>query len=69
MTPSQTWGRQKEWPPKGVETKRKDFNQIIKIKNMSMKELREFAKEKQLKAKDTDKSELIDEIIKELEEK
>ena len=68
--PSENWGNQKEWPSSdGVEFKRKDFTLKNKLNNMSMKEIRQFVKENNLSAKDTDKSELIEEIIKEMEDK
>ena len=66
--PSSNWGNQKEWPPKNTEFKRTEFTLKSKLLKMSMNELRKFAKDNNLKAKDNDKSELIEELIKESEE-
>lgn len=73
--PSENWGRQVNELPevkdknqlKGVEHKvlTKD-NMREYLKKKSMNELRDYAKERNLKAKDTSKSELINEIIQEL---
>ena len=72
--PSNNWGRQGEWPPKGKKQSKKtkpikepksDLRKELEAKSMS--EIRAYAKLKGLKAKDTDKSELIDEIIAEME--
>ena len=56
---SENWGKQKsrEGPP---------LRQ--RLEKMGMGELRKFAKKNKLKASDTSKSELIEEIIKEMEE-
>lgn len=62
---SPNWGRQATKPKEA----KKRSKVLDKLSNMSMGELREFVKENKLKAKDTSKEELLDEIIKELKEK
>ena len=64
--PSEFWGRQGK--PPAVENKIIESEKMKeKLNSMSMKEIRDYVKEHNLKAKDTDKSELIDEIISEVE--
>jgi len=60
--PSEFWGKQRIVENKVI----KEDTLKSKLEVMSMKELRDYAKEHNLKARDTDKSELIEEIIKEV---
>ena len=65
--PTQNWGNQKEWPPKGVEDKVLDNKKIkAQINKMGMNELRAYALKHNLKAKDNDIETLRKEIIKEV---
>ena len=70
MTPSKDWGRQGSWPGSGkpkVEHKIVEEDTLRnKLEAMKMSELRSYVKLHSLEAKDTDKKELIDEIIKEV---
>jgi len=64
---SNNWGKQST---KKIEKKVDDkINLAVDLDVMSMKKLRNFAKKKGLKAKDTSRDELIEEIKQELEEK
>ena len=58
--PSQNWGRQ------GIIGDSKSQVTRQELENMDMKELRKFVKKHKLKAKDTDKEELINEILEEV---
>ncbi len=69
MTPSKNWGRQKSWPPEGkIENKIVDEDKLkTKLESMNMNELRAYAKKHKLEAKDTDRLELIKEILEEVQ--
>ena len=62
MCPSEFWGRSKK-----IENKVMNKDTLkSKLENMNMKGLREYVKKNNLKAKDTDKEELISEILQEV---
>ena len=60
--PSEFWGKQRIVENKVI----KEDTLKSKLEVMGMKELRAYVKEHNLEAKDTDKSELIEEILKEV---
>lgn len=63
--PSEFWGKQ-GFPP-DVENKIVEKDKLKKkLEAKSMKELRDYVKEHNLKAKDTNKEELIEEILEEI---
>lgn len=64
--PSQNWGKHKSWPPKAEHKIVEEEKLKDKLEKMDMKGLRDYAKKHKLSAKDTDKDELINEIIKEV---
>jgi len=66
---SQNWGNQKSWPPKGVSFKRVGFSLKDKLEKMNMRELRDYVKKNGLEASDTSRSELIVEIVNEVNKK
>ena len=60
------WGKQKDWPNKSENKIVNEDTLKSKLDVMSMKELRGYCKVHNLKAKDTDKEELIEEILEEV---
>jgi len=64
--PSQNWGKQKGWPPKAENRVVEEEKLKDKLEKMSMSGLRDYVKKHKLEAKDTDKEELIKEILKEV---
>ena len=64
--PSENWGKQGTWPPGSENKIVKEDDLRSKLESMNMKGLRNYVKLHGLKAKDTDRSELIEEILEEV---